>query len=124
MGIAVVKKVIGTIQLSLKGMIEFADLDFSRILKRPLEDIIGRSCLDFVEDVDRDAAEARLKVLIISKKMHVATKRYKSADYSLPPLPVLTYAGVLRDPGGYPTGLFSTNQPLSHEGFRRLRAEL
>ena len=114
------KRLYGSAQISLERRIEFADLDFSRILDRPLEDLLGRDILDFVADPDRDGARARFRTLLADGRPYAAVKRF-SGSFNRPPVPVLTYACLLRDPEGGAVGVVFLEQVLTENGLKRVK---
>lgn len=114
------KRLYGSAQISLSRRIEFADLDFSRILDRPLEDLLGRDILDFVADPDRDCARTRFRTLLADGRPYASVKRF-SGSFNRPPVPVLTHACLLRDPEGGAVGVAILEQVLTEQGLTRIR---
>lgn len=115
-----VKRPIGYVQLTLGGKITFADLDYSRIVERPLEDLIGRCFIDMIAGDEQDLATTRLKVLVKGRKPSQAFKNYVTPGGRS--VPVLTTAWIEYDCEGSPVGIGGTDQPMTKFGLERLRA--
>lgn len=114
------KRLFGVAQISLARHIEFADLDFSRILERPIEDLLGRDVMDFVADPDREAAVDSFNDLLSSGRSTVLVKHF-TGGFKKPTVPVLTHACLLRDTEGGPVGVLLLEQILSAGGLKRVQ---
>ena len=114
------KRLFGSAQISLSRRIEFADLDFSRILERPLEDLLGRDIMDFVADPDRASAVESFKTLLSSGRSTMLVKHF-CGGFNKPPVPVLTHACLLRNLEGGAVGVLLLEQILSEFGLKRVQ---
>jgi PAS domain-containing protein len=113
------KRAFGTVQLSLTGIVEFADLDYTRLLGRPLEDLIGRSAIDLLLEEEREPAKHRLRTLLDTGQPAQIRKQYIGRD--LNPVSVLTNSCLLRNPDGRPVGILVVEQRLSVAGATSLK---
>ena len=112
----------GTLQVDLDGKIVFACVNFSNIVERPLERLIGQPIFRFIAARERTFCQRKFEQMVLTRVPLATVKQFVTPSGVT--VPTLTNACLLRDAEGQPCGVISIEQRLSGAAVWRVTEEL
>ncbi len=112
----------GTLQVDLDGIIVFACVNFSNIVQRPLENLIGHPVFKFIAAKERTECQRKFEQMVLTRVPLATVKQFVTPAGVT--VPTLTNACLFRDPDGQPCGVISIEQRLSSAAVWRVTDEL